>query len=178
MAARRDTRPALSLFALGLGVGFLMFTVMTVSIGKAVQKRGITIRIDTAPIAAQVEAEVRSAIRQEVPATLASMKQDLPARVADETARKLSQTTVNVAGFNLPVPEAATQQVRSGVESAVRAGLNVAVTDADLNGLADRLSKRAGGLVQDKLTKYLGNRTFRVELWKGFELPVTIVPEK
>lgn len=178
MATRSDTRPGLTGFALGLGLGFLMFAVMGFSIGKAVQRQGITIRLDTAPIAAQVEAEVRAAIRQEVPATLAAMKQELPARVADETARRLSQTTVNVGGFNVPVPDAATQQVRSGVESAVRAGLNVAVTDADLNGLADRLSKRAGGLAQDKLTKYLAGRTFHVELWKGFEIPVTVIPEK
>ena len=178
MAARSNERPGWSGFALGLGVGFLMFAVLAVSIGKAVQKRGIMIRIDTAPIAAQVEAEVRSAIRQEVPATLASMKQELPARVADETARRLAGTTVNVAGFNVPVPDAATQQVRAGVESAVRAGLNVAVTDADLNSLADRLSKRAGGLAQDKLNTYLGGRTFHVELWKGFEIPVTVAPQK
>jgi hypothetical protein len=151
---------------------------MGFSIGRTVQKQGITIRLDTAPIAAQVETEVRAAIRQEVPAALASMKQDLPARVAEEAARKLAQTTVNVGGFNVPVPDAAAQQVRSGVESAVKAGLNLAVTEADMNALSDRLSKRAGGLVQANLNNYLTGRTFQVELWKGFKLPVTVVPEK
>lgn len=178
MAARSDERPGWSGFALGLGVGFLMFAVMGFGIAKAVQRQGITIRIDTAPIAAQVETEVRAAIRHEVPAALATMRQELPARVADETARRLTGTTVNVAGFNVPVPDAATQQVRAGVESAVRAGLSVAVTDADLNSLADRLSKRAGGLAQDKLIEYLGGRTFHVELWNGFEIPVTVAPQK
>lgn len=174
---RPDGRPALTGFALGIATGWLLMAVTAWSIGRSIQKEGVIVHVETAPIAAQVEAEVRAAVRREIPATLAAMKQDLPARVAAETAKKVSEMTVNVGGFNVPVPDVAAQQVRSGVESAVRAGLNVAVTEADMNALADRLSKRASGMVQEKLNTYLKDRTFPVEVWKGFEIPVTVVPE-
>lgn len=172
-----DRRPVLSGFVLGLAVGVLLLGVVGWSAARAVQRQGVTVRVDLQPIAAQVQEEVRSAVRREVPATLAAIKQDLPAKVAAETARKLAETTVNIGGFSVPVPDAAAQQVRSGVESAVRAGLNVAVTEADMNALADRLAGKAGGMVEQKLTQYLKGRTFPVELWKGFTVPVTVVPQ-
>ncbi|HYF95551.1 MAG TPA: hypothetical protein VD969_25340 [Symbiobacteriaceae bacterium] len=172
--AKSERGPA---FALGLLLGVALLSVLVWGAGRSVQKHGVTVRVETGEIAAQVEAEVKLAVRRELPATLAAIRQELPARVAAETARKLSETTVNVGGFNIPVPDAAAQQVRSAVESAVRAGLNVAVTDADVGALADRLAGRAGGMVQEKLAEYLKGRTFPVELWKGFSIPVTVIPQ-
>jgi hypothetical protein len=170
-------RPAAWFFGFGALVGLLVATVFVVGAAKAVQKQGIQVRVETAPIAAQVEAEVRAAVRREVPAALAAMKEDLPRRVAEQTAQRLSQTTVNVGGFNVPVPPAAAAQVQAGVEQALRAGLNVALTEADMNGLSDRLSRQAGGMVRAQLNQYLAKRTFPVQLWPGFSLPVTVVVE-
>jgi hypothetical protein len=164
-------------FGLGVLAGVLVTGALGLGVLKSIQQRGVTVRVETAPIAAQVEGEVREAVRREVPATLAALKQDLPARVAAETAQRLSQTTINLGGFSVPVPDAATQQVKAGVEQAVRVGLNVAVTDADMNALADRLAHRASGMVRDRMNQYLSGRTFAVEPWPGVKLPVSVVPE-
>ncbi|HWI62387.1 MAG TPA: hypothetical protein VNT75_11150 [Symbiobacteriaceae bacterium] len=167
----------LPVFFAGLAAGLLVVSAFGWSVLTSVKKNGVSVQVEVGPIAAQVEAEVRAAVRREVPAALSAMKAELPARVAEETARKVSGMTVNVGGFNVPVPDVAAQQVKSGVESAVRAGLNVAVTESDLNALSDRLAARAGGMVQQKLVAYLKGRTFPVEVWKGFEIPVTVIPQ-
>jgi hypothetical protein len=170
-------RPAALIFGLGTLVGFLAAALFVVGAAKSVQQRGVRVRVELAPIAAQVETEVKAAVQREVPATLAAMKNDLPKRVAEQTAQRLSQTTINIGGFNVPVPPAATAQVQSGVEQALRAGLNMALTDQDINALSDRLSTQAGSLVQQQLKMYLTNRSFPVDLWPGFSIPVTVIPE-
>lgn len=163
------------LFGTGILVGLLAAWIFVVTALLQVQQSGIKVHVETKPIAAQVATEVRAAVSREVPVALAAMKQELPRRVAEETAKRLSTTTVNVAGFNVPVPEAAAAQISAGVEQAVRAGLDVAVTQKDLNALTDRLSAQAGAQVHEKINAYLSGKTFDMEPWPGFKIPVTVV---
>ena len=162
----------------GFLTGMAAFALVTYVAATTVRQQGIRVHLDTAPIAAQVEQEVRAAVRREVPATLNQMKAQLPQRVAEATAQHLAQARIDVAGFSVPVPPAAAAQVQTGVEQALRTTLNLAVTDQDTNALADRLSHQAGQLVKQHLNDYLANRTFQVELFKGYSIPVTLVPDK
>lgn len=162
-------------FVAGLIIGILVALAALAGALTTVRREGIRVHVETAPIAAQVEEELRTAIKREVPATLAALRADLPRRVADQTAQRLRETSLNVAGFNVPIPPAAADQVSAGVEQALRSGLAVALTDADLAALADRLSHHAGATLQTRLNTYLANRTFKVDLWPGFSIPVTVV---
>lgn len=162
-------------FGGGILVGLLIAGLFVVSTLLQLRESGVTVHVETKPIAEQVATEVREAVRREIPVALDTMKQELPRRVAEETARRLSTTTVNVAGFHVPVPDAAASQISAGVEQAVQAGLDVAVTPKDMNALTERLSAQAGAQVHERLNAYLSGRTFDMEPWPGFKIPVTVV---
>jgi hypothetical protein len=167
---------ASGLYLGGFLTGLLCACVTVYGAATTIRTHGVRVHVETAPLAAQVEQEVRAAVRREVPVTLNQLKAGLPQRVAQATADHLAQARIEVAGFSVPVPPAAAAQVQSGVQQVLTASLSLAVTDADMNALADRLSEEAGDLVEKRLAEYLANRTFDVEVFKGYKVPVTLVP--
>lgn len=168
-------RLAAGAFLLGLACGLVMVGTTVWNSLRAVQERGIQIEVETAAVAAQVRAEVQRAVRREVPATLEAVRRDVPQRVAAETARRLSTTMMEIGGFKVAVPPAAVEQVRDGVEEALRAGMDAAVSQADVNGLAGRLGDQAFALVSARLDELIGGQRFEVQVLPWFSVPVTIV---
>lgn len=170
-----EKRQGALLFGAGLLAGLLAAGIFVSTAVLSVKEHGVKVYVDTKPIAVQVSAEVRAAVQAEVPAAMTAIRQDLPRRVAQETAKRLSTTHVNVGGFPVPVPDSAARQISAGVEQAVRSGLDVAVTEADMNALTDRLSQKASAMVHERLNAHLNGKTFDMEAWRGFKIPVTVI---
>lgn len=168
-------RLAVGAFLVGLCCGLVLMGSAVWKSLRTVQERGIQVEVETAAVAAQVRAEVQSAVRREVPATLAAMKQEIPARVGAETARRLSATTVELGGFKVAVPPAAVEQVRAGVEEALRAGMDAAMSPTDVDALAGRLGDQAFALVSSRLDELIGGQRFEVKVLPWYSVPVTIV---
>jgi hypothetical protein len=170
-----ETRFAAGSFLAGIGLGAAVVVIMAAGALTGLERRGVQVEVETARVAAQVRTAVSGAARQELPGAIAGIRQDLPRRVGEETARRLAETRLEVAGLKVPVPPAATQQVQVRMEEAVRLGIDLAVKDADLDAMADRIGQQAYTLVNDRMKQALDGQTYVVKPWPWLSLPVHVV---
>lgn len=161
-------------FGLGVLVGLMAAGAVAAMQLMLLQRRGVEVHVDTTRIALQVQAEVRDALKRELPAAIAQLRREVPARAAAETARRLGETRLHIGGFSMPVPEVAVMQVQAGVEEALRVGLDAAVRNADVDSLSRRLGDQAYVLVDHGLGQMLAGQRFIVKPWPWLSVPVTV----
>jgi hypothetical protein len=165
-------------FAAGVAVGLVLAGATVGGALSVLVKRGLQVPVATDRLAAQVRVEVEAAARRELPGAIATVRRDLPRRAADEAARRLRETRLEVAGLQVPVPEAVTRQVSARMEEAVRLGIDLAIRDADLDALAGRIGQRAYVLVDERMRSSLTGQQFVVKPWPWLSVPVRLVPSE
>jgi hypothetical protein len=163
-------------FVAGVAVGLVLAGATVGGALSVLVKRGIQVPVATDRLAAQVRVEAAAAARRELPGAIAAVRRDLPRRAADEAARRLRETRLEVAGLQVPMPDAVTRQVSARMEEAVRLGIDLAIRDADLDALAGRIGQRAYGLVDERMRESLAGQQFVVKPWPWLSVPVTLVP--
>lgn len=165
-----------SLFWKGLITGLATAATALALTAGLVSRRGVTVTVPTSAISQRMQAEVRQAVRRELPAALAAMRAEMPRQVAAEAGRRLAGARIDLGGFELPVPPAAVEQVQQVLDQAVRIGLDNAVSRVDVDGLADRLGGQAARLTDDRLREFLAQQAIAVEVAPGLRVPVRLIP--
>jgi|GEM_PF-2706479 len=146
---------------LALALGYLM-------------RAGLVVTVETDALAARVGAEVRAAVRRELPAALESVRAEVPAQVSAEARRHLSGLRVELGGMSFGLPEAAEAQVEQAVDQAVRAGVDAVAGLVDVDGLAERIGERAATLARERFAEVLEDQRLQVEVAPGVQVPVRI----
>lgn|GEM_PF-5111142 len=170
-----DRRWVTAGFAGGILLGVLMAALFVGRTVWTLQQAGVEVEVDTAAIASQVQAEVKAGVRREVPGVLASLRNDIPRQVAADAAQKIREKTFDVAGFKVPVPESAAQQIQASMEEALRTGMDSAIRSTDVGALAERLGERMGAQVAGGLKEHLNGMKFAVRPWPWLQIPVTVI---
>ncbi len=153
----------------------MLMALVVLAAVQHLQREGVRVEMEAAPIAARVRSEVKAAVRSQLSAALRTASREIPQEVAAQVAGRLSGFTVEVGGFRVSVPPAAVEQVRVGVEEAVRSGLNAVAGRAELDRVADQLGDRAHVLVVQHLRRDLHGRKITVRLWSWLTVPVTVL---
>ncbi|MFZ5828181.1 MAG: hypothetical protein ACOY94_28070 [Bacillota bacterium] len=164
------------LFWRGLIAGLAVAAVVLALAAGVVTRRGVVVTVETAVISRRMGEEVRQAVRRELPAALGQVRAELPRQVSSEAGRRLATMRIDLAGFEVPIPPSAVQQVEQALEGAVRAGLDTAIRQVDVDGLAGALSLRAGRIADAELKGFLARQAITVELLPGLQIPVRLIP--
>lgn len=159
-------------FGVTLTVAVLL-TFLTASL-VAVQKRGITVHIDTAPLAAQIRAELAAQVEREVPAVIAELRRELPHRVANAATEKIGSTPLNVGPFELRLPEPMVQEIRSRLETSLQQGFDrLSREGGTTNAIVQRINSRVEHLISSRLRTLLSGQRFDVKVGP-VRLPVVV----
>lgn len=170
-------RPDYGMFLGGVVLGLLLAALVVWRAMAGLQEHGVVVEIDTEQIAAQVRDQVRQAARAELPTRLEAMRQAVPQQVAQEAGRRVRAMSLDLGGFKVPMPPVAADQIQAGLEDALRAGMGVALRNADVDAIAGKLGDQAYDLVKVRLAQGLNGQRFTVRPWPWFSLPVTLVTQ-
>lgn len=164
-------------FLAGVLAGLLLMGVFSAGAVRTVERRGVTVTVQTEDLAEALRQEMRTAVRRELPGALESLRAELPRRIGAEAGQRVSAQRVDVAGLSVSVPAPVVQEVQAQVEEAARYGIDLALSEVDTEALGDRLADQGARLVEERLRSGLAGQTFPVQIWPWLTLPVTIVPE-
>ncbi len=147
--------------ALAMGLGYLT-------------RAGITVAVAAEPLADRVAAEVEAAVRRELPAALLEARAEWPARAQEAARGQLADLRLEVAGLTVELPQPVREQVEEAVAQAVQAALEAAGDGAHVQGLTDRIGRRAGELARERLPSALAGQQFNVQVAPGVAVPVRL----
>lgn len=164
------------LFWRGLIAGLAMAVVLLALTAGVVTRRGVAVTVETTALSRRIEAEVRQAVRRELPVALGAVRTELPRQVSAEAGRRLAGVRIDLGGFAVPIPPAAVQQVEQALDQAMRAGLDAAIGQVNVDGLAEQLSGRAGRMADAQLREFLAQQRIAVEVVPGLRVPVRLIP--
>ncbi len=158
----------------GVGVGWLLTTLVVAGFAAGLAHRGLTVTVNAAGVGARVEAEVRERIRQELPGALQSMREQLPPTVAREVSARLAVGKVNVGPVDLEIP--------APMRSEIERRLTVALTEAggrfldqlDPVQAADRIAREARVLVEQRLSAELQGYQLMLQPVPWLTVPVNV----
>ncbi len=141
-----------------------------------VMGRGITVPIPTGHVTKRLQAEVRTAVRRELPVVLEEVQRSLPRQVAAEAGRRIAGARIDLGGFQIPVPPAAVREVEAAVGGALSSGLEAMSGQVDIDGLADRLGNQAAGMADRQLKEMLSDQVMLVQVGP-LQVPVRLIPQ-
>lgn len=147
--------------------------VLALALGYLMQA-GLVVTVETGALSARVAAEVRSAVRRELPAALEAVRAEVPAQVSAEARRRLSELRVELGGMTFDLPEVAEVQVEQALDQAVRAGVDAVAGVVDVDALAERIAERAAALAEERVAEVLEGQRLEVRVAPGVPVPVRI----
>ncbi|HEY8552621.1 MAG TPA: hypothetical protein VIL40_04135 [Thermaerobacter sp.] len=142
-------------FWLGFACGLLVAALLA---GAGVQRlvhRGLTVEVAAAPLAAAAEAAVEEALRQQLPAVLAGLRERLPAAIAAELAARLREAGITVYGVRLELPPDATAALENHLRDELARQLETQLDAEQVAAWSAPWSRRLGRDLVDGLAARL-----------------------
>lgn len=115
-------------------------------------RRGLTVSLDTAALAQQIEIQVRDHVRGQLPETLRQVRRDLPPLVAAQVARRFEGDRVQLGPVEVEVPPTVARELEHRLTQALTEAAGHLLDEVDTARVSDRIAREAAQLVHQRLT--------------------------
>ncbi|MGE5676291.1 MAG: hypothetical protein ACM3XM_20810 [Mycobacterium leprae] len=174
---RTGTVTPMGAFVVGLCTGLAAAALLLAGSVQRLRTEGLAVPIETASIRRQLDAELRSGVRQELPVALQGLKKELAGRGGAEAARRLSNLTINLDGMVVTLPPEVVSQVQAQLDGAIKAGTEAALPQAEVERLADQMAARASERMANSLQERLAAQSLVVRPFPWLKVPVRLAAE-
>lgn len=158
-------------FVSGLLVGIFLCSGLVGGLLFAFMERGLTAAIDVAAVALEARTTIEWQVAQMLPGIVEEMKAELPERVAQDLAEKLSSASFVVYGVEIQVPEETLSIIREQVHQVVVDELNRNLDGIDVAGAAEEWGRRGQEMVEEALRRELRGRRVVVQVHPSLSWP-------
>lgn len=164
----------LRVFLLGFAAGVFMMLGSAAAGVAGIADHGFTVNLDGEEIAQQVRREVLAMASREFPRFIATAKEEVPRKVAEQMAGSITGASLQISSFYLALPETATRQLEDYFQSTVRETLFLILDEIDTSTAAEGFAGQAYDMVKATLKSQFDGRTFTVSPFRYLSFPVTV----
>lgn len=169
---KRMTPPT---FFYGFALGFFLCSALVLCTAFYVSQRGLIIKVNTEEIAAMIQEEVEAEARSQIPQMIAEMRKSVPRLVEEDSQSLAGQTaSIRISNFTITLPPETVKEFDDRIKGMVKLSLYKALDKVDSEGLIKGISERTYTYVKSTLEEELAGKTFRVEPFPRFIIPVTL----
>src|SRR5690606_14650499 len=162
-------------FTAGLLTGLFLCLGAAAAVIQVMTQQGFTAHVDVDGVAAQVRGQVELQVAELLPQVLASLKQEVPGRVARELTGRLGSASFVLYDVTIRLPPESLAGVQAQIEQMVSEEIQQAIDEVDVASTAAEWGARGERLLASALRAQLRGRRLDVQIHPAYPWPTVPV---